>query len=70
MLLDKVLVVGVCYDRGNAVEVRHLLNVVLVPGDPILCGEHLLVRGGGVVQDVWVEELRLVGAAEVHRVIL
>ena len=69
MLLGKVLVVGVCYDCGNSVEVYRLLKVVLLPSDPMLHGEDLLVRGSGVVHDVWFEELRLVDADVVQCVV-
>ena len=69
VLLGEVLVVGVCDDCGDAVEVYRLFEVLLVSSDPMLRGEDLLVRGGGGVQDVRVEELLLVGAASVQRVV-
>ena len=54
IIIGNVLVVGVCYYRGNAVEVYRLTEVVLVLGYPVLRGDDLLVCGGGVVHDVGV----------------
>ena len=70
VLLGEVLVICVGDDCGDAVAVYRLLEIVLVPSYPVLCGEYLLVRGGGGVPDDWVEECRFVGAAAVQRVVL
>ena len=70
VLLGKVLVVCVCDNCDNVVEVYRLFEVVLVPSDPMLRGEDLLVRGGGGgVPNVRVEELRIVSAAAVQCVV-
>ena len=69
VLLGKLLSVYVCNDFGNDVEVYRLFKLVLLPTEPMLCGEDLLVRGGGGVHDVRVEDLRLVGAHAVQRVV-
>ena len=69
MLLGELLVVYVCDDCGDTTEVYRLLEVVLVPRDPMLRGEDLLVHGGGGVPNVRVEECRLVGTAAVQSVV-
>ena len=69
MLLGKVLVVCVCDDCSNTVEVYRLFEVLIAPSDPMLRVEYLLVRGGGGLPNVWFEELRLVDAAAVHHVV-
>ena len=46
-----------------------MFKVVLVPSEYLLRGEGLLVRCGGGVPNVWVEECRIFGAAAVQRVV-
>ena len=69
VLLGEVLVICVGDDCGNTVEVYCLLEIVLVPRYPVLCGEYLLVRGSVGVPDDQVEECWLVGAATVQCVV-
>ena len=69
MLISEVLLISVGDDRGDGVEVCRLLEVLIVPHYPVLCGEYLLVCGGGGFPDAWVEECQLVDAAAVQRVV-
>ena len=69
VLLGEVLVVRIHNNCGNAVEVYRLFKVALVPSDPMLCRDDLLVRGGGGVHYVQVEEMRIASAAAVQCVV-